>query len=131
MKSRSKELMERSVSAMLAAIEIHNKPEFRYRLESFTILAINAWELLLKAKWLNDNNNKLSSLYVRVGKSGKRKRFKRSKSGAPITFEIMHLAKKLREQGELDELAYRNIEALVELRDSVIHFYKPHCLGGA
>lgn len=125
MKSRSKEMLERSIAAMLAAIEIHNKPDFKYRLESFTILAINAWELLLKAKWLKDNNNNVSSLYVRIGKSTKHKRIKRSRSGTPLTFEIMFLVKKLREQGELDELASRNIEGLVELRDSVIHFYKP------
>jgi hypothetical protein len=50
MRSRSKELLERAISAMVGAIEIYNKPGFPYRTESFTILAINGWELLLKAK---------------------------------------------------------------------------------
>ena len=45
MKSLSKELLDRSVLAMVAAIEIYNKPGISYRNESFTILAINAWEL--------------------------------------------------------------------------------------
>ena len=53
MKSLSKELLDRTVLAMVAAIEIYNKPGFPYRNESFTILAINGWELLLKAKWLD------------------------------------------------------------------------------
>lgn len=64
MKARSKELLDRSISAMLGAIEIYNKPSFPYRMEAFTILAINGWELLLKAKWLADNKNQEKSLYV-------------------------------------------------------------------
>jgi len=64
MKSRSKELLDRAISAMVAAIEIYNKPGFPYRTESFAILAINGWELLLKAKWLADHRNQASSLYV-------------------------------------------------------------------
>lgn len=49
---------------MISAIEIYNKPDFKYREETFAILAINSWELLLKAKWLKDNDNKIRSLYV-------------------------------------------------------------------
>lgn len=53
MKSRARHLAEKSVDAMLAAIEIYNKPSFAYREESFAILAVNAWELLLKARLLD------------------------------------------------------------------------------
>ena len=42
MKSRSKNLLERSILAMAAAVELYNKPGFPYRNELFTILAINA-----------------------------------------------------------------------------------------
>ena len=51
MKSRYQQLYEKSVSAMMSAIEIYNKPDFKYREETFAILAINSWELLLKSKW--------------------------------------------------------------------------------
>ncbi len=34
---------------MMAAIEIHNKPQISYRYEIVVLLLINAWELLLKA----------------------------------------------------------------------------------
>lgn len=51
MKARSKELLDRAVAATVAAIEIYNKPDFLYREESFAVMAINGWELLLKAKW--------------------------------------------------------------------------------
>jgi len=45
----SRRLLGNAVSAMLAAIEIYNKPLFQYRDEIVSILLINAWELLLKA----------------------------------------------------------------------------------
>src|SRR5689334_11062026 len=64
MKARSQELVDKSLAAMISAIEVYNKPDFKYREETFSILAINAWELLLKAKWLRDHGNKVRSLYV-------------------------------------------------------------------
>jgi len=42
-------LRNNSKAAMLAAIEIYNKPQIAYRDECFSILLVNAWELLLKA----------------------------------------------------------------------------------
>lgn len=123
MKARSKELLERATSAMVAAVEIYNKPASPYRAESFTILAANAWELLLKAKWLQGHNHRLSSLYVRQGGGAKRKRIKKTKGGNLFTHSLVYIANKLLEEGKLNESAYRNIELLSELRDSSIHFY--------
>lgn len=48
-------LTTKSVHAAVAAIEIYNKPNFSYREESFSLLMTNAWELLLKSKWLFDH----------------------------------------------------------------------------
>ena len=45
----SKHLVRNAKSALLAAIEIYNKPGFQYRDECFVILLLNAWELALKA----------------------------------------------------------------------------------
>lgn len=123
MRARSKELLERAIAAMLAAIEIYNKPDFRYRAESFVILAVNAWELLLKAKWLSDHKNRLSSLYVRQGAGKKRKRIKRTKAGNPITHSLMFLAHALEKNGKLHRDAVANLEILDEFRDAAIHFY--------
>ena len=47
---------------MLAAIEIYNKPNVSYREETFSILAINAWELMFKARILQLSGNKQSSI---------------------------------------------------------------------
>lgn len=123
MKARSKELLDRSIAAMVAAIDVYNKPDFPYRAESFTILALNSWELLLKAKWLADHDNRMSSLYVPEKGSKKRTTYKRTRSGNRQTHSSDYLIKKLVETKALDENARRNLEALTELRDTSVHFY--------
>lgn len=129
MKSKSQELLDKSVAAMVSAIEIYNKPDFLYRGETFAILAINSWELLLKAKYLRMNNNKIRSLYVfenrknKDGAKSKKKVLKITRSGNPYTQNMYSIAKKLIEGKELNEIVWRNIEALVEIRDSSVHFY--------
>lgn len=42
-------LIQNSIAAYFAAIEIHNKPNIPYRYETTTLLLFNAWELILKA----------------------------------------------------------------------------------
>lgn len=129
MKSRTKELIDRAIAATVSAIEIYNKPDFRYRAETFCILAINGWELLIKAKWLNENNNKIQSLYEKEqprkknGSKSKRLRIKRTRSGNPRTHSLVYLANRLIGQGHLGQNAWANIQALLELRDSSVHFY--------
>ena len=129
MKSRSNELLDKSIAAMISAIEIYNKPDFLYRGETFSILAINSWELLFKAKLLKDNHNKMRSLYVtelirnKDGSKSKRRRIKLTRSGNPFTHSIDYIAEKLIAAGKLDRTVWDNITALIELRDSAIHFY--------
>ena len=129
MKSRAQELVEKSVAAMVSAIEIYNKPDFKYREETFSILAINAWELLLKAKWLFENQNRVRSLYVMEKKTNahgrpyKHLKVKLTECGNPFTHSLDYLAKRLVEKGKLADAAYKNIKALCEIRDSSVHFY--------
>lgn len=129
MKSRTQELLDKSIAAMVSAIEIYNKPDFLYRGETFAILAINSWELLLKAKTLQLNKNKMSSLYVfenkqkQNGEKSKKRVIKKTRSGNPFTHSLEYLGKKYIESGLLDITVYKNIEALIELRDSAVHFY--------
>ena len=129
MKSRAKELVDRAIAATVSAIEIYNKPDFQYRAETFCILAINGWELLFKAKWLSENSNKIHSLYVKQpgrkkdGSRSKKWEIKRTRSKNPFTHSLDYLGKKLVEQHHLEQNVWLNIEALLELRDSSIHFY--------
>ena len=113
---------------MAAAIELYNKPGFPYRNESFSILAINAWELVIKSKWLAINDHDQRSLYVyerRQTKTGhsKKKTIKRTKSGTALTPGLKFLAGRLVEKQLLHQRALSNIEGLLEFRNSASHFY--------
>ncbi len=94
MKARNKEMLEKSVAAIVAAIEIYNKPDFKYREEVFAILSVNAWELLAKAYLLKLNKNRLKCLYVydkakkKSGQDSKRFKLKINRSGNPITHSL-------------------------------------------
>ena len=129
MKSLSNELLDRAVLAMAAGIEIYNKPGFPYRNESFTILAINSWELLLKTRWLHLHGHERRSLYVyearttKTGTKSKRKYIKRTRSNSPFTRELGYLAKQLVNEGILNPSACRNLETMLEFRDCATHFY--------
>lgn len=134
MKARSQELVDKSIAAMVSAIEVYNKPDFKYREETFSILAINAWELLLKAKWLKDSGNKVRSLYVTEkrlrpnGKPYKHPKVKMTGSGNPFTHSLDYLAKQMTAKKVLADAAHKNIIALCEIRDSSVHFYNKSSL---
>ncbi|MBI5328290.1 MAG: hypothetical protein HZB80_08405 [Deltaproteobacteria bacterium] len=57
---RHKPFIDKSVSAALSAIEVYNKPDFKYREETFAILMTNYWELLLKAKIIKENKSAMN-----------------------------------------------------------------------
>jgi hypothetical protein len=112
-------LLENSISAALSSIEIYNKPDFKYRDEIFTILATNAWELLLKAKLLKDAGDNVATLFViSDGKP------KLNRNGQPLTIEILGAMRRV----GLDAVASANIETLVEIRDTAVHFYNSAAL---
>src|SRR3990170_4012182 len=89
--SRSARLRHKAEAALLSAIEVYNKPAFKYREETFAILMLNAWELLLKAKVLSDNNNDPRCLYqyqsrkTRAGSPTAKMYLVRNRSGNPYT----------------------------------------------
>ncbi len=129
MKSRRSELLRRSIHAAVAAIEIYNKPNFLYREESFSVLMINSWELLIKAKWLSENNNRIGALYSREpikkkdGSIGKKLVYKLTRSGFYQTHGLEFIAKKLLSQNKLHANVWNNIQGLIEVRDTAVHFY--------
>ncbi len=123
-KSRYKNLIDKSVQAAIATIEVYNKPDFKYREETFSILMVNAWELLFKAKILLDNLGQMKSIYVsektKNSKGVRLKRFypKKNRSGNALTLDIFSSISLLDIDGTLKE----NINLLVEIRDNAIHF---------
>jgi len=114
---------------MVSAIELYNKPDFKYREEVFSIMSINAWELLLKAKVLRNAQNNLNTIYVkeypltRNGQRSKKWKYKINRSGNRVTLDIFGALRKLQAQGIIDPRLYANIELLTEIRDNATHFY--------
>ncbi|QUX95705.1 DUF3644 domain-containing protein [Marinomonas sp. CT5] len=130
MKSRSRLMLEKSIAAMLSAIEIYNKPDFKYREETFSVLCINSWELLLKAKVLNLASNKLASLYsmehktLKTGKKSTVLSPKKNRSGNPLSINIFEAYRVTTEDYgvKIDKAVFDNLIALTEIRDNSIHF---------
>lgn len=110
-------LRRNSISALLAAIEIYNKPRFAYRDECFVILLLNAWELALKALL---SKSKQSIYYVK-----KRKQPYRTFSWADAFEKAKPYLPKA-----LDPLAVGyNLELLANYRDNAVHFYNVRDFG--
>ena len=131
MKSRSRSLADKSVDAMLGAVEIYNKPNFAYREESFSILAINSWELLLKARLLQLSSNKMSSIlrYEKRQKADGRisdKRYRvKNRSGTYLSVGIFKAIDRLRDDYgvKIHQAVRQNLEMLCEVRDNSVHFF--------
>jgi len=116
-------LLEKAVLAAIAAVDSYNKTLFPYKQEVFVILMTNAWELLLKAKWIQSHGNDIRSIYVKQ-KNG---RYKRNRSGNIMTHDIAYLLNQMRSNTEIPLNVYHNIMALIEIRDNAIHLYvSPH-----
>jgi hypothetical protein len=123
-------MARKSVDAIVAAIEAYNKPSFSYREETFSILAINAWELLLKARILQLSGNKISAIlkYERRRKADGEMSTKlyrvKNRSG---TYSSVGLFKSIdlleNEYGDrMPNEVRKNIELLCEVRDNSVHF---------
>lgn len=128
---RSSRLLRKAEAALLSAIEIYNKPDFKYREECFAILVLNAWELLLKAKLLSDAGNDLKSLHVyqprptKGGAQSKRQYLRRTRSGNPYTKSLgqVVVALDVNPQSRLSNRVKANLDALQEIRDNAVHYF--------
>ena len=123
-------LVEKAIHAALAAIEIYNKPGFRYREESFAILMLNAWELLLKARIVKENNNNIKSIEIwepRKTKSGAPTKSlfpRKNRAGNPMTISVTQAVRTISGYASdtIDQYAVENISLLIEVRDNAVHF---------
>lgn len=127
---RWKPLITKSVAAMSAAIEIYNKPVIAHREETFAILTCAAWELLLKARLVQANGNKLDAIFEkepiprRDGRPAARNRTKRNAVGNPVTIGLREAIGRTRAMANdpLDRLCAENIQLVSEVRNNAIHF---------
>lgn len=127
-KAKYWQLVDKSIASILSSIEVYNKPDFKYREESFSILLINSWELLLKAKIAKENRGRIECLYVKdniVNKNGKklkRKKTRLNRSGNPMTIGLPKCISVLKQKKLIHPNIEMNINALTEIRDNAIHF---------
>lgn len=100
-------LLEKSIEAYILALEIINQLSVKYRVETFTFLICNAWELLLKAKII-DINKKCKTIYYPKKRNQPR--------------HSLALKDCLRKSfSNENDPVRRNIEFIEELRDSSVH----------
>lgn len=116
-KGSYRHLLKNSTAALLAAVEIYNKPNFSYREECFVILLLNSWELLLKAI---------------ISKSGNSIFYKKKRSEPYRTFSWSDAYKRASASfpASVGSLAVqRNLELLATYRDNAVHFYNNRSFG--
>lgn len=106
-----RKLLGNARAAVLAAVEIYNKPLFKYRDECVVILLLNGWELLLKATL---SKNGQSIFYPK-----KRKQPHRTLSWQDALARAERFF-----PGNVGYLPVRrNLEMLGTYRDKAVHFY--------
>jgi len=102
-------LVNKSVEGYILALETINRLSIQYRVETFCYLICNAWELLLKAKILNDAGKNRDAIF-----RGKKMRNQRRES---ISLREC-LERVIPNQTDPER---RNIECIAELRDESVH----------
>ena len=128
---RYKVLVDKSLDACLAAIEIYNKPNFQYREEAFAILMLNAWELLLKARIVQHGGGSLRAIEVRearLNKDGSKSKVqhrKLNRSGNTMTISLNRASGLVQSYptNGIDAICVENLNLLQEIRDNAVHLY--------
>lgn len=104
-------LSRNSRAALLAAIEIYNKPRVEYRDEVFCILLLNAWELLLKSIL---SKNRVNIFYPK----------RRNQPYRTLSCQDAFDAARGFFPGTVDAVVVRrNLDLLITHRDNAVHFY--------
>lgn len=131
--AKSVRFFKKAEAALLAAIELYNKPDFRYREEAFAILALNAWELLLKAKLLAESGNDASSLQfyekrrTKKGTLSSKLYLRRNRTGNVHTIGLGQVLTDLEHKKgvKLSPSVKANLDGLTEIRDNAVHYINP------
>lgn len=101
-------LLEKSQAAFILGIEVYNKPTIQHRLETFCFLFCNAWELMLKGRLIQENDDE-SVIYYN--------------DDPDRTLSLRDCLKKVY-QNPLSPIR-RNVEDISEIRDAAVHFLVP------
>src|SRR3990172_4677065 len=100
-------LVEKSIEAYILALETINRLSIKYRVETFSYLICNAWELLLKAKVIEDAKTRRAIFFPKI-------------RGEPLRSLALRDCLKKVFPNENDPTR-RNLERVIELRDKAVH----------
>ena len=104
-----------AASALLAAIEIYNKPRVEFREQTLALLLTNAWEILLKARLVEQSGGKLETIYVLDPHTGKYKKGK--VSGEPFSIGVRRALSLV----SLPNEVRANINGIIQIRNRSAH----------
>jgi len=107
MKRLTRQLLDKSQEAFILALEIYNKPTIKYRIEGFCLFFSNAWELLLKAKILEDEEKETAIYYKKTANKDRR------------SLSLRDCLKKIMTD-EKDPVR-KNVEDITAIRDAATH----------
>ena len=102
-------LVNKSIEGYILALETINRLSIHYRVETFCYLICNAWELLLKAKILDDAGKDCDAIF-----RGKKKRNRRRES-----ISLRECLERVIPNQK--DPVRRNIECIADLRDESVH----------
>ncbi|EJG0936484.1 TPA: DUF3644 domain-containing protein [Vibrio parahaemolyticus] len=97
-------LIKRSLDAFTLALEMYNRPSLSNRVEAFTIMMVNSWELFLKAEILDALGSE--KVFYKNGKS-------------------ISISDALPLRLQNNDPVKLNIETLIQLRDQATHLLIP------
>ena len=102
-------------AALLAAVEIYNKPTVEYREQTFSILVTNAWEVLLKARLIQKAGGRIETIYRR--EAGSQRYQRASGTGEPLTINLRMAISR----ADVPEQVRNNISGMAEIRNRSAH----------
>ncbi|MCI0602500.1 DUF3644 domain-containing protein [bacterium] len=112
-----RKLLGNAKAAMVAAIEVYNKPTFPYRDECFVILLLNSWELVVKAL---------------LSKKGKSIFYQKKRKEPYRTLSLQDALPKVQSlfpQAVSFVPTRQNLDLLRTYRDNAVHFYNAKGFG--
>ena len=104
-----------AASALLAAVEVYNKPTVEFREQTLSMLITNAWEVLLKARIVQQSNGRVSAIYRR--KKNSRRLDKDKVTKAPRTLSL----KRVLQLVDIPNAIRDNIRGMMHIRNEATH----------
>ena len=102
-------------AALLAAIEVYNKPTVEYREQTFSMLMTNAWEVLLKARLVQLSDGKMATIFRR--EQGSRRYLRDAETKEPLTISLRETLGRT----QLPHQVLTNIRGLMAIRNTSMH----------